>query len=421
MHRIHSAGFRGIGALLIAGALCSSLQADSNWPGWRGPRGDGHSDESGLPETWGPSDISWKVALPGRGQSSPVIWGERIFLTSALDKGKQRIVFCLNRADGAMLWEKVAWTGVPEPSHQMNGWASATCATDGERVYAFFGHGGGLFCYSIEGDLLWSHELGEFAGPWGTSACPVLVGDLVVQNCDADADAQIVAYHKKTGELAWRTKRENYRGWSTPLVLKAGGKSELVLNGHTGVRAYDAADGKEVWYCRGFNGRGEPTITPGAPGLLFAVNGLAGDIYAIRPGGAGAVTDTHMAWHTPRKTGRDTPSPVAVGAFLTVTSLQGIATCYDSTTGKQLWQQRMEGNFSASPIAYQGLALFLDEAGQTVVIKPGPEYELVGRNSVGGSPDEIFRASIAPSAGQLFIRSDQTLYCVGARRPAAKN
>ncbi|MBI1830168.1 MAG: PQQ-binding-like beta-propeller repeat protein, partial [Planctomycetes bacterium] len=177
-----------------------------DWPSWRGPAGSGHSRETGLPTRWDAKAVVWRTALPGEGQSSPVVFGNRIFLTAALEKGKKRVVLCVDRHKGKILWQETAWTGTPEKSHGMNGWASATCATDGERVIAFFGKGG-LHCYSVQGKKLWSRDLGAFSGPWGTSACPILVGDLVVQNCDATTNAALVAVDKKTGTDVWRTKR----------------------------------------------------------------------------------------------------------------------------------------------------------------------------------------------------------------------
>ena len=161
----------------VLGILFStaSLAAEANWPSWRGPRGDGHSAESGLPTRWDASSVVWKTPLKGRGQSSPSIWGDRIFLTSALQDGKQRLVFCVDARDGRVIWEHMAWTGEPEKSHVMNGWASATCATDGEVVVAFFGLGG-LHAYTLDGQPLWSRDLGPFEGPWGTAASPLIVG-----------------------------------------------------------------------------------------------------------------------------------------------------------------------------------------------------------------------------------------------------
>jgi outer membrane protein assembly factor BamB len=345
-----------------------------------------------------------------------VIWGERIFLTTALDNGRQRVVFCLDRNGGKQLWRQTAWSGTPEPSHKMNGWASATCVTDGEVVVAFFGRGG-MHAYSLDGKPLWSRDLGPFDGPWGTAACPIIVGDHVIQNGDSESEAFLIALDKHTGKTVWSTPRESLRGWSTPIVVDAGGHREIVLNGHNGVRGYDPATGKELWFCKGYNGRGEP-IPAAAHGLLYVVNGLAGDVYAVRPGGSGDVSETHRAWHTPRKAGRDLPSPIVVDNFLLVLSMNGILTCYDATTGKELWKERIGEHFSASPLAAGGLVYFQNESGETVVVRPGPQLDIVARNTVGAGSDELFRASPTPSEGQLFLRSDRFLYCIGERKPA---
>src|SRR5262245_398879 len=272
-----------LGATLAIAA--AAVSAESNWPRWRGPRQDGHTTDANLPRQWSAANIVWKTELPGIGQSSPIIWGERMFLTSALGRGEQRLVLCVDRKSGKILWQQTAWKGEPEPSHVMNGWASASCVTDGQIVVAFFGRGG-LHAYTAEGQPLWSRDLGRFESPWGTAACPILVDDLVVQNCDADEDAYLIALNKRTGMEVWRSKRRDYRGWSTPIVIDTGTRRELVLNGHEGVQAYDPATGRELWFCKSFNGRGEPTVTP-AGDLLLVVNGLAGDFYSIRPGGEG--------------------------------------------------------------------------------------------------------------------------------------
>ncbi len=412
-------------AMLFRVALCCCLfavssgtvVADSNWPGWRGPTADGHSSESGFPVKWDNSSVTWQVPLPGVGQSSPTIWGEQMFLTTALDGGRQRMVFCVDRNNGQILWKHIAWTGQPERSHDMNGHASATCATDGEHVYAFFGQGGGVHCYTVDGAHVWSKNLGPFfvESGWGTAACPVIVGDLVIQNCDADRDARIVALDKLTGDKVWEKPRDNFRGWSTPILIQASNRQELVLNGHTGVRAYNPLSGEEYWFCKSFNGRGTPTVTPGSDGLLHVVNGLSGDFYSIRPGGSGDVTATHMAWHTERK-GRDLPSPIRIGDHVFVVGHRGgIMSCYNATTGLELWKARLGDTYSASPISYDGLALFINESGETVVFKPGDKANLIAKNKVGTSAEEIFRATITPSDGQLFIRSNTNLYCIGER------
>ena len=189
--------------LLLFTCCATTFALAEDWPSWRGPRGDGHSTESSVPVRWNAKSVVWRTQLPGEGQSSPAIWGDRIFLTASLNKGEKRIVLCVDRHKGNILWQQEAWSGVPEKSHPMNGWASATCATDGERVIAFFGKGG-MHCYSADGKKLWSRDLGPFAGPWGTSACPIIIGDLVIQNCDATANAYIIAVDKKTGKNVWK-------------------------------------------------------------------------------------------------------------------------------------------------------------------------------------------------------------------------
>jgi outer membrane protein assembly factor BamB len=426
-------------AVVSSAAAPTAKSVDTNWPRWRGPQENGHSDDTHLPVQWTDADVAWKTPLPGDGQSTPIIWGDRIFLTSALEQGKTRLVLCVDRKNGKVLWQQTAWTGEPEPVHKMNGWASATCVTDGEIVAAFFGRGGGLHVYSVDGKHLWSKNLGHFESPWGVSSCPILVDDMIVQNCDADVDGYITALDKRTGNEIWRTDRlsrfdaktkakrdtddapvaatggkVSNRGWSTPIVTTLGGRREIVLNGHEGVRAYDPATGKELWFCKSFNGRGEPTVTP-AGNLLCVVNGLSGDFYAIKPGGSGDVTATHMAWHTPRKGGRDTPSPIVVGKFVIVTDMKGVFTCYDALDGHEYWKERIGGNFSGSPIAANGLVYFVDEAGRTVVIEPGETLKIVAENTLSSADDEIFRASPTPCDGQILIRSTKVLYCVGKK------
>ncbi|MBI5757419.1 MAG: PQQ-binding-like beta-propeller repeat protein [Planctomycetales bacterium] len=390
----------------------SALAAEGDWPKWRGPSGDGHSTEKTAPVRWDDTSIIWRTELPGDGQSSPVIWGDRIYLTTALESGRQRVVLCVDRRSGNIVWQQTVWTGEPEASHGMNGWASATCATDGERVVAFFGRGG-LHCLDVEGKKLWSKDLGKFGGPWGTGASPLIVDDLVIQNCEAEDQASVTALNKRTGEVVWQTPRDvpQRGGWSSPVLIASGTRREVVLNGFNGVTSYDPASGKKLWFCKSFAGRGEPTATFGH-GLVLMVNGLSGDIYAVRPGGEGDVTETQMAWHTPRKAGRDQPSPIVVGDVMIVVSMDGIGCAYDVVSGRELWKERLGGRFTSSPIAANGLLYIQSDSGETIVIKPGSQLSIVSRNALPTAPSEIFRASLALSRGQMFSRSNKALYCL---------
>lgn len=406
-------------SLFIPPLAGPATAADWNWPQWRGPNQDGHTKETGLPTKWDNSSVVWKTPLKGDGQSSPVVWGERIFLTQARNRGRQRVVLCINRNDGRILWEKIAWTGKPEPTHRMNGWASSTPVTDGKHVYAFFGKGGGLFCYTMDGSLVWNrNDLGPFKGPWGTAASPILHGNHVILNGDADADSFLAAFDKATGKTDWKVPREDKRGWSTPILVKANGREALVLNGHSAVRGYDPKSGKELWRAKSFVGRGSPTVTPGHNGLLYVLCGLRGDFSAVKPGGSGDVSETHRVWHKPRGGGRDLPSPIVIGKYVLVINMRNaILTCYDAATGKEQYKARVgTPQYTATPISYDGLALFQNESGETLLVKPGPKLNIVARNRITGGEDEIFRGSITPSDGQLFIRSTKALYCVGKRK-----
>ena len=401
-------------AVFVALVAAGVSRGEVNWPRWGGPDGSSHTSETGLPVSWNEENIVWKAGLKGWGQSMPVIWGDRIFLTTALDDGRQRIVFCIDRRSGRTLWEQVAWRGEPEKSHRMNGHASATCATNGKVVVAFFGRGG-LHAYRLDGKHLWSRDLGRFDGPWGTAASPIFHGDTVIQNCDSESpEAALVAVDYRTGETVWSTPRIVIRGWSTPVLINTPNREELILNGHHGVRGYDPKTGQELWWCKGFSGRGEP-VPAYAHGLLYVVNGLFGDIYAVRPGGEGEVTDTHRVWHTQRRAGRDVPSPVVIDNYLLACSMAGILVCYDTHTGKELWKERIGPKFTSTPLVSERRAYFHSEEGDTIVVEPGDEMKIIAKSKLPSDSDELFRASLVPCQGQIFIRSNKFLYSIGPK------
>ena len=401
--------FLTLGASLL---LLSVSHAESNWPRWRGPAGTGVSSATDLPVQWDNSNVRWKTELIGQGQSSPVVWGDQIFLTAATEGGRNRVVMCLDRESGKLLWHDVAWTGEPEKTNGMNQYASATCATDGKHVVAFFGRGG-IHCYDFDGEKLWSRDLGKFEGPWGTASSPIIYEDLVIQNCDAEDKASIVGLDKQTGKTVWETPREKHRGWSSPLLVETPQRTEVVINGDQGVNSYEAKTGEELWFAGGHQGRGTPTVTK-FKDILIAVGGRSGNMLAMKPGGTGTIDEAGQVWQTARKGGRDLPSPVVIGQYLVVVSHRpGVATSYDAATGKELGKTRLEGKFSASPIAANGLAYIPNESGDVFVLRPGENLEVVAKNQLDIADEETFRACVTPSQGELLIRSQRVLYCVG--------
>lgn len=389
--------------------------AATDWPQFRGPSGNGHAAAgANAPTAWDGKSVVWRAELKGRGQSTPVIWGDRIFLTTAVDDGRERLVLALDRESGKVVWEQVAWTGNPEPTHEMNGWASPTVTTDGRHVWAWFGKAG-VHCYAADGTHVWSRQLGEFKIKTGrgTGSSPLLVGGVLVVNGDSESDPFLFGLDKATGKTVWKTDRPATEGYSSPILITVNGRQEMVLNGDPFVAAYDPATGKQLWQCKSFKGRGEPVPAVGADNTLYVVNGLAADVYAVRPGGDGDVTKTHRLWHTPRREGRDLPSPLAVGDHVLVSNTAGIVTCYDAKTGKELGKQRVgDGKVSAAPVVAGGKAYFMFEGGEAVVVEPGPELKVVARNKLDTEPGEIFRASPVPVGGRMYLRSDRAVYCV---------
>lgn len=416
-HFTHLSNSRFAWVFGLAIALSPFLRAEDNWPRFRGPNGTGHSEAKNLPSKWDKDSVVWKTALKGVGQSSPVNWGDKLFVTSASDDGTERYVHCVGAKDGKVIWEETIKCSNPEKNHKMNTWATPTCATDGERVVAFFGPAG-IHCFDLDGKKLWSLELGDFPGVWGVGASPVIFENMVIQNTDCAGPSALVALDKNTGKQIWKTKREDKPtgGWGTPILIETDKGKQLVLNGEFGVRGYDPEGGKELWFCKGFNGRGAP-VPDYANGLVYTVNGKPGDTYAVSPDGSGDVTESKMKWHAKRQGGRDLPSPSVVDDYMIVVSMSGLATCYDANTGETLWAEKLDeggSQFAASPLVMNGLVYIQSvNGGETFVIKPGKKLDIVSRNSLGADSKEIFRATLAPIGDHLYARSHTTLYCVG--------
>lgn len=387
-----------------------------NWPSWRGPRGDGSSRETKIPTRWnGPKgeNIAWKVEIPGKGHASPIVWDDRIFLVSAVEDRQERIVVCLDRKTGATLWQRVVVSAPLERKHALNSYASSTPATDGEQVYVtFFDRGKMLVAaYDFAGNQRWLVHPGEFSSVHGYCSSVVLFKNLVILNGDHDGDAYLVALDRSTGKTVWKTPRENKtRSYCVPIIRQFDGRTQLILSGNKCVASYDPHDGSRHWIIDGPTEQFVASLVDNGK-LLFMTAGFPEyHILAIRPDGRGNVTDTHVVWRT-QKGCSYVPSPIvsADGRYFLIVSDKGIASCFDTTTGKRFWMERIGPHYSASAVSADGLIHFLSDDGVTTILRPGPEFDVVTTNDLG----EDCYASPALSQGQIFLRAEKHLYAIG--------
>ena len=406
---------RGLSRSLITGIALLLVTAPAlagDWPGWRGPRGDGHSDEAAVPTRWSATEnVAWKVPVPGKGHSSPVIVGDRIFLTSALEKEKKRVLLCLDRRTGKTLWEKTVVTSPLEQKHDLNSYASATPVTDGKHVWVSFFEQPKivLACFDVEGNEKWRVSPGAFSSIHGFCSSPVLYKDTVILNGDQDADAYLVAFDRETGKERWRTDRPNKtRSYCTPIFIEHGGRKQMVLSGSKSVCGYDPDTGRPIWWMAGPTEQFVATLVY-ADDLLFVTGGFPDyHILAIDPSGSGDVLKTHIKWRDHRGAAY-VPSPITANGHFFIVSDNGIGSCFENKTGKVKWKERLGRRHSASAVAAGGHVYFLDDDGETFVVKASPEHELVSQNSLG----EAAFASPAISRGQIFIRTTGHLWCIG--------
>lgn len=414
-------------ALLVAwtAVLLTSAAQGENWPGWRGPRGDGSSLETGVPRTWSATEnIAWKVPVPGVGHASPVVWEDRIFTVSCRQEQRDRILVCLDRRDGRLLWQQVVLEAPLEMKHHLNSYASSTPAVDGRRVYVSFlepdqgrADGSGnptpgnmvVAAYDLEGRRQWLARPGRFSSKHGFCSSPVLYDDLVIVNGDHDGDSYILALDRATGKTRWKVPREyKTRSYCVPLIRQIEGRTQMILSGSKRVTSYNPSDGSILWYIEGPTEQFVASLVYGE-GLLFLTAGYPEHhLLAIDPRGSGDVTDSHILWRETRGAAY-VPSPIAVGNYFLVVSDNGIGSCFEAKTGRRTWMQRLGRHYSASAVSAEGLAYFLDDDGITKVIAPGDALEVVAVNDLG----EPCYASPAISQGQIFIRTQQHLFCIG--------
>jgi outer membrane protein assembly factor BamB len=405
---------RTAAAVLSFVLACGAALAGQDWPQFRGPGGQGHSTERGLPLEWSEAkNVAWKAAVPGRGWSSPVVSGGRVWLTTATAVGRDTslrlLAFDVEKGTQALDVEVFKLRGPllnPKNSH-----ASPTPIVDGDRVYVHFG-AEGTAAVSTAGAILWKTKL-PYQSQHGNGGSPELAGDLLIVNCDGFDESFVAALDTRTGKTRWRTDRRqpSSQAYSTPLAIHAAGRDQIVSVGAFNTVAYDPQNGKEIWhasYAEGFSNVPRPVY---GAGLVFISTGFnQPSLLAIRPDGKGDVTRTHVAWKLSRGAPL-TPSPLVAGDELYVVTDNGIASCLDAATGAVRWQQRLGNSFSASPVFADGRIYFLDEDGRTTVVKAGPVFEPLAANALDGAT----LASMAVASRAFFIRTATHLYRIAER------
>ncbi len=435
----------------LVAAAAAFAQDGVNWPSFRGPGAGGVAEGRETPLRWDAErsiNVKWKTAIPGLAHSSPIIWGDRLFLTTAVDHTKEAAlkvglygdvrpvtgdgaqswkVFCLDKRTGRVLWERTAHSGVPRVRrHPKSTHANPTPATDGRYVVAFFGSEG-LYCYDIDGKLVWKKDLGLldagfFIAPdaqWGFASSPVIRNGMVFVQCDVLTNPFLAAFRVEDGRQMWRTAREDVPAWSSPGLHEHQGRLQLVVNGFRHIGGYDAATGRELWRLRGGGDIPVPTPVFGH-GLVFITNSHGGmsPIYAVRLDARGDISlggrrrsNEHVAWSLERG-GAYIPTPLVYGDHLYVCRDNGVLSCYDARSGERRFEERLgsgRSGFSASPVASSGRIYLTSEDGEVYVVRAGPQFELLQVNSLG----EVCLATPAISEGVLYFRTRRRLVAVG--------
>jgi outer membrane protein assembly factor BamB len=432
-------------ALLLA---LISTAAAQNWPSFRGPAASGVADNQNLPVKWDAArgtQIQWTTALPGLAHSSPIVWGDQIFVTTAISSRpdasfkrglygegdasddvspQQWKLISIDRKSGKIMWDRTAYEGVPkEKRHMKATYANSTPATDGKVVIAFFGSQG-LYAYDMAGTPLWKRDLGKLnvgaydlpEYEWGTASSPILYGDKVIVQCDQQKGSFLEAFDRQTGRTVWKAERDELPSWGTPAIYRGTARTELVTNGSNFVRGYDPATGRELWRLGGSSKITAPTPVF-ADGLIVVASGRRPEapIFAIRAGASGDITgDTRwVAWQKQQR-GPYMPTPLIYGGYLYVLGNAGVFDCYSLATGAEIYRERIPhrgSGFSGSPVASDGKIYLPSEDGDVFVVKAGPHFELLQKNEM----DEPLMATPAISGGMLLVRTQHHLWAIGSK------
>ena len=403
--------------LVVVVSIAQSPVVGEDWPGWRGPRGDGTSLETRVPTKWSGSDnVAWKTPVPGVGHSSPIIWGDRIFLTAALAETKDRVLLCFDRKNGKILWQKTVLNAQLETKNPENSYASSTPITDGENVYVAFLDGPEVVvaAYDFSGQRKWIARPGRFNSPWGFCHSPVLWDDKVLIACCGGKSGFIAALGRLDGKTVWRVEPKHVgQAFSAPLVREMAGRVQMIVPTNSMVASYDPKDGTVLWSTNGPSAEfvATPVFSEKAGLVLCASSWPARILVAIKPDGEGDVTKQKVAWQT-KQGAPYVPSPIAVGDYFLTSSYKRELYCYEAANGNIVWKQEDVGMHHASPVTAGGLVYFLNDDGVMNVVKAGPKFEVVAKNELG---EKTF-ASPAISRGQIFLRSFSNLYCIGSGR-----
>ncbi len=425
---------RGLVASLGCLSLATTLMG-ANWPSWRGPNGDGSSPEKSVPLHWSATEnVLWKIELPEPGDSSPVVWGDKIFLTQSFEKEGGRTVMCYHRRDGKLLWKQgTTWTQ-REQRYGKNPHCAASPVTDGERVIAFFGSAG-LFCWDMNGQELWRRDLGAQSHEWSYAASPLIHGDMCVLYFGPGPNARLLGLDKRSGKTVWefkepalepRPRTDGFKGserggvvgtFTTPIIVRAGQRDELIQTFPQFVRAFDPRTGGALWHCDGLNELVYCSPVAGE-GVVVAMGGFFGTSLAVKLGGSGDVTATHRLWQAVRTKNR-LGTGVISGGHAYILNTEGIAECLNLQTGESLWQERVKGTGKkgdswSSMVLVDGHILCLNQSSETIALKASPKFELVRVNALDG---DLANSSHAVSDGSLYIRTHKHLWRIGKPGP----
>lgn len=410
---MNNKNFRRLSLILLILPL-SLISWAQNWPNWRGPNGDGTSTETNLPTRWdSETNVIWKSPVPGTGHSSPVVWEDKLFTITAVQDTRERVLLCYNSKNGELLWQKTVLKADFKRKHQDNSYASGTPATDGKHIYVSFLDDDDVLvaAYDFNGNQVWLQKPGTFYSPHGFSCSPALFEDKVIINGNSKGDGSfLAALSKKDGKLIWKVVHDNpAHSFCTPIFREMAGKMQMIFGGDKKIISYNPDDGSQYWFV---NGPSEdfcssPVYSKKHDMVLMSSAWPQRFLVAVKPDGNGDVTESHVVWNT-KKGAVYVPSPLCADDYVFTTMTNGTVHCIDIKTGETLWEESLGKQYS-SPVLADDLVYMPNDEGVITIIKPGPVFEVVAKNSIG----ERMNASPAISNGKIYLRGENHIFCIG--------